>query len=51
MVTNGGRVLCVTALGDTIGDAQQEALKVTASIQFEGAHYRRDIGYRALNRD
>lgn len=50
VVTDGGRVLCVTALGETIADAQQEALKVTASIQFDGAHYRRDIGYRALNR-
>ena len=50
VVTNGGRVLCVTALGDTIAEAQSEALKVTASIQFEGAHYRRDIGYRAVNR-
>ena len=50
VVTDGGRVLCVTALGESIADAQQEALKVTASIQFDGAHYRRDIGYRALNR-
>lgn len=50
VVTNGGRVICVTALGDTIADAQQAALKSAASIQFEGAHYRRDIGYRALNR-
>lgn len=51
VITDGGRVLCVTALGDSIAAAQQEALKVTASIQFDGAHYRRDIGYRAINRD
>ena len=51
IATNGGRVLCVTALGNNIAEAQQKALQVTASISFEGAHYRRDIGYQALNRD
>lgn len=50
VVTNGGRVLCVTALGDTISEAQQAALATIATIEFEGAHYRRDIGYRAINR-
>ena len=50
IVTNGGRVLCVTALGDDIFDAQQKALATTASIRFDGAHYRRDIGYRAINK-
>ncbi|PNK59738.1 phosphoribosylamine--glycine ligase [Psychrobacter sp. FDAARGOS_221] len=50
VVTNGGRVLCVTALGDDIAQAQQAALQATAAIEFDGAHYRRDIGYRALNR-
>ncbi|WP_296403511.1 phosphoribosylamine--glycine ligase [Psychrobacter sp.] len=50
VVTNGGRVLCVTALGDTLAKAQQDALKTIAFIQFDGAHYRRDIGYRAFNR-
>lgn len=51
IVTNGGRVLCVTALGDTIADAQQEALRTTACIRFDGAHYRRDIGYQAIARE
>ncbi|WP_019673022.1 phosphoribosylamine--glycine ligase [Psychrobacter lutiphocae] len=51
VVTNGGRVLCVTALGDNIAQAQKAALQATAAISFDGAHYRRDIGYRALNRD
>ncbi|WP_227430590.1 phosphoribosylamine--glycine ligase [Psychrobacter sp. I-STPA6b] len=48
--TNGGRVLCVTALGKDILEAQQKALVTTASIRFDGAHYRRDIGHRAISR-
>lgn len=51
IVTNGGRVLCVTALGDSISDAQQEALRTSACIRFDGAHYRRDIGHHAISRD
>lgn len=50
VVTNGGRVLCVTALGDSIFEAQQAALQTTASIRFDGAQYRRDIGYQAIAR-
>ncbi len=50
IVTDGGRVLCVTALADTILDAQQEALAVTGAISFEGAQYRRDIGHHAITR-
>lgn len=50
IVTNGGRVLCVTALGDTIFDAQQAALRTAANIEFDGAQYRRDIGYQAIAR-
>ncbi|MBO1531752.1 phosphoribosylamine--glycine ligase [Psychrobacter sp. F1192] len=50
VVTNGGRVLCVTALADTISDAQQAALTVTAAIGFDGAQYRRDIGHHAITR-
>ena len=50
VVTNGGRVLCVTALADSISDAQQAALTVTAAISFDGAHYRRDIGHHAIAR-
>jgi phosphoribosylamine---glycine ligase len=48
VVTSGGRVLCVTALGETVKFAQQQAYKMVESIQFEGAQYRTDIGYRAI---
>ena len=47
-VTSGGRVLCVTALGSTVKAAQQRAYEITHQIDFEGAQYRRDIGYRAI---
>jgi phosphoribosylamine--glycine ligase len=47
---SGGRVLCVTALGVTIKSAQQRAYEGLASIRFDGAQFRRDIGYRALLR-
>jgi phosphoribosylamine---glycine ligase len=46
--TSGGRVLCVTALGDTVRQAQQRAYSVVDQIGFEGAQWRRDIGHRAL---
>lgn len=48
--TNGGRVLCVTALGDNVLHAQQAAYSALASIQFAGMQYRQDIGYRAIAR-
>ena len=48
-LTNGGRVLCVTSLGDTLKCAQQSAYAVVNRIQFHGAHYRQDIGHRALS--
>lgn len=48
VVTSGGRVLCVTALGETVKFAQQQAYKMVEQIQFEGAQYRKDIGYRAV---
>lgn len=50
IVTNGGRVLCVTALTDDIAHAQQKALATVEKIEFDGMYYRRDIGYRAINR-
>jgi len=50
VVTNGGRVLCVTALGDNVAQAQKRAYEAAASIQFDGMQYRKDIGYRAINR-
>jgi phosphoribosylamine--glycine ligase len=49
-VTAGGRVLCVTALGDSVKLAQQRAYEVLRGIHFDGLLYRRDIGYRAIKR-
>ncbi|MEO1957832.1 MAG: phosphoribosylamine--glycine ligase [Methylophilaceae bacterium] len=48
VVTSGGRVLCVTALGETLKFAQQQAYKMLANIEFNGAQHRTDIGYRAV---
>ena len=50
VVTSGGRVLCVTALGDSVRLAQQRAYEVLQPITFDGALYRRDIGHRAVKR-
>ncbi|OOR92100.1 phosphoribosylamine--glycine ligase [Moraxella caviae] len=50
IVTDGGRVLCVTALADTIKQAQISALEAVGSISFDGMQYRRDIGWRAIER-
>ena len=50
IVTNGGRVLCVTALGETVKQAQQRAYQVLAPIRFNGMQFRRDIGWRAIGR-
>lgn len=50
-VTAGGRVLCVCALGNTVGDAQARAYELVRHIHWEGAYYRRDIGYRAIARE
>ena len=48
LVSSGGRVLGVTALGKTIQDAQSNAYAAVQKISFEGAHYRRDIGAKAI---
>jgi phosphoribosylamine--glycine ligase len=48
IVTSGGRVLCVTALGDSIKVAQRRAYEVAEGIRFDGMQYRRDIGHRAV---
>ncbi len=48
VVTSGGRVLCVTALGETVKFAQQQAYRIAEQIHFDGAQYRKDIGYRAI---
>ncbi len=47
-VTAGGRVLCVTALAETVKAAQTRAYEIAQSIGFDGAQYRRDIGFRAI---
>ncbi|MCT8173699.1 phosphoribosylamine--glycine ligase [Variovorax sp. CY25R-8] len=46
--TSGGRVLCVTVLADSVKLAQQRAYEVAARVRFDGAQYRRDIGFRAV---
>ena len=51
LVTNGGRVLCVVALADSIGQAQSQAYDLVEEINWENAYYRTDIGYRALEVD
>jgi len=48
VVTSGGRVLCVTALADSVRLAQQRALEAVCAIHFDGAHWRNDIGHRAI---
>jgi phosphoribosylamine--glycine ligase len=47
-ITDGGRVLAVTALGATIADAQRRAYDAMKLIHFDGMHYRKDIGHQAL---
>jgi len=50
-VTHGGRVLCVTALGSTTGEAQARAYRAAGHIHWDGVFYRHDIGYRAVARE
>ena len=50
VVTNGGRVLCVTALGEDVAAAQKNAYALAKHISWEGSFCRKDIGYRAINR-
>lgn len=49
-ITNGGRVLCVTALGDTVADAQAKAYQGVNTIQWDNVYFRTDIGHKAINR-
>ena len=49
LVTSGGRVLGVTAVGGTLDEAVENAYSAARRINFEGAYYRRDIGARALS--
>ncbi|WP_406044000.1 phosphoribosylamine--glycine ligase [Succinimonas sp.] len=51
VVTNGGRVLCATALGNTVSEAQEKAYALAKTISWDGMFYRHDIAYRAINRE
>ena len=51
VVTSGGRVLCAVGLGDTVKAAQQQAYRLTDVIHWQDVQYRRDIGYRAIERE
>ena len=51
LITSGGRVLCVTALGATVNAAQARAYQVVERIRWNDVHYRHDIGYRAIARE
>lgn len=51
VVTSGGRVLCATALGDSVAQAQQNAYALARQINWNGCFYRNDIGYRAIARE
>jgi phosphoribosylamine--glycine ligase len=51
VLTNGGRVLCATALGDSVEEAQQKAYELVKRIHWDNVYYRNDIGYRAIARE
>jgi phosphoribosylamine--glycine ligase len=51
VLTNGGRVLCAVGLGASVREAQREAYALADTVHWPGVHYRRDIGYRALQRE
>ncbi len=51
VVTHGGRVLCATALGNTVLEAQKNAYALAEKIHWKGCFYRHDIGYRAIERE
>ncbi|MBC9249496.1 phosphoribosylamine--glycine ligase [Pseudomonas alcaligenes] len=51
VVTAGGRVLCATAIGNSVSDAQQQAYRLAEQIRWNGSFYRSDIGYRAIARE
>ncbi|WJN58603.1 phosphoribosylamine--glycine ligase [Pseudomonas sp. SO81] len=51
VVTAGGRVLCATAIGKSVSDAQQQAYRLAEQIRWNGSFYRKDIGYRAIARE
>ncbi len=50
-MTNGGRVLCATALGNTVSEAQERAYQLAKQVSWNGMFHRNDIGYRAIARE
>jgi phosphoribosylamine--glycine ligase len=51
ILTNGGRVLCATALGSSVSEAQRKAYALTSQICWQGMFFRKDIGYQAIARE
>jgi phosphoribosylamine---glycine ligase len=51
VTTNGGRVLCAVGMGTNVGEAQRAAYSLCDQIRWDGVQYRRDIGYRAIERE
>ncbi len=51
IINTGGRVLCATAMGDTVAEAQANAYQLAEKISWDGCFYRKDIGYRAIARE
>ena len=51
IINTGGRVLCATAMGETVAQAQANAYKLAEQISWKGSFYRKDIGYRAIARE
>ncbi|MCK7577032.1 MAG: hypothetical protein MZV65_15160 [Chromatiales bacterium] len=51
IVTHGGRVLCATALGNTVAEAQNRAYNLAKRVRWDGVYYRTDVGYRAIARE
>jgi phosphoribosylamine---glycine ligase len=51
VLTSGGRVLCATGLGASVSEAQQTAYALADTVRWPGVQYRRDIGYRAVQRE
>ena len=49
--SNGGRVLCITTLGESVESAQKKAYDAVSKIEWEDAYYRKDIGYKAVERE
>jgi phosphoribosylamine--glycine ligase len=48
ILSSGGRVLCAAALGDTLEDAQKKTYQIVKQIDWDGAYFRTDIGFKAL---